>query len=177
MGFIHLQIEWNPWLGGYCPQIPVLSDLCLQLNLLNPSPKKFLGTPLSPAAGVRLFCSWLYLSSLPRGCWPWTSLHEKRERWWLWLPTTPPFPADVAQYTISQIHHYTVRDAPWSRPKVLARKTGEPSADSRQPTAMPLCCTVLHICSIVVDRAACCNSDRYLKCMSCKGWELSAWSC
>jgi len=26
----------NPWLGGYGPQIPVLSVLCLQLNFLNP---------------------------------------------------------------------------------------------------------------------------------------------
>jgi len=25
----------NPWIGGYCPQIPDLSVLCLQLNLLN----------------------------------------------------------------------------------------------------------------------------------------------
>jgi hypothetical protein len=25
---LHLQIEWNPWLGGYRPQIPVLSALC-----------------------------------------------------------------------------------------------------------------------------------------------------
>jgi hypothetical protein len=38
MGFIHLQIEWNPCLEGYCPQIPVLSALCPQLNLLNPIP-------------------------------------------------------------------------------------------------------------------------------------------
>ena len=38
----------NPWLRGYRPQIPVLSVLCPQLNLLNPHPprKKFLGTPL-----------------------------------------------------------------------------------------------------------------------------------
>jgi len=36
----------NPWLRGYRPQIPVLSVLCPQLNLLNPSRKKFLGTPL-----------------------------------------------------------------------------------------------------------------------------------
>ena len=37
----------NPWLGGYRPQIPVLSVLCPQLNLLNPAPrKKILGTPL-----------------------------------------------------------------------------------------------------------------------------------
>jgi len=26
----------NPWLGGYRPQIPVISVLCPQLNLLNP---------------------------------------------------------------------------------------------------------------------------------------------
>ena len=37
----------NPRLGGYRPQIPVLSVLCPQLNLLNPPRKKFLGTPLS----------------------------------------------------------------------------------------------------------------------------------
>ena len=28
----------NPWLGGYRPQIPFLSVLCHQLNLLNPPP-------------------------------------------------------------------------------------------------------------------------------------------
>jgi len=28
----------NPWLGGYRPQIPVLSVFCPQLNLLNPPP-------------------------------------------------------------------------------------------------------------------------------------------
>ena len=44
----------NPWLGSYRPQIPVLSVLCLQLNLLNPPPekKKFLGRPL---AGYTMF--------------------------------------------------------------------------------------------------------------------------
>jgi hypothetical protein len=36
----------NPWLGGHCPQIPVLSVLCPQLNLLNSPRTKFLGTPL-----------------------------------------------------------------------------------------------------------------------------------
>ena len=37
----------NPCLGGYRPQIPVLSVLCPQLNLLNPPlEKKILGTPL-----------------------------------------------------------------------------------------------------------------------------------
>ena len=28
----------KPWRGGYRPQIPVLSVLCPQLNLLNPPP-------------------------------------------------------------------------------------------------------------------------------------------
>ena len=37
----------NPSLGGYRPQIPVLSANCPQLNLLNPPPpNKFLVTPL-----------------------------------------------------------------------------------------------------------------------------------
>jgi hypothetical protein len=35
MDFTHLQIERNPWLGGYRLQIPILSALCPQLNLLN----------------------------------------------------------------------------------------------------------------------------------------------
>ena len=30
----------NPLVGGYRPQIPVLSVLCPQLNLLNPPPPK-----------------------------------------------------------------------------------------------------------------------------------------
>jgi len=30
--------NYSCWLGGYRPQIPVLSVLCLQLNLLNPPP-------------------------------------------------------------------------------------------------------------------------------------------
>ena len=33
----------NPWLGGYRPQIPVVSVLCSQLNLLNPPPNKIPG--------------------------------------------------------------------------------------------------------------------------------------
>jgi len=45
----------NPWIGGYRPQVPILSVLCPQLNLLNPSPPrtKILGTPLSI---INLFC-------------------------------------------------------------------------------------------------------------------------
>ena len=36
----------NPWPGGYRPQIPVLSVLCPQLNSLNQTRTKFLGTSL-----------------------------------------------------------------------------------------------------------------------------------
>jgi len=49
----------NPWLGGYRPQIPVLSVLCPQLNLLNPPPPlrtKSLGTPLSVDVVATLPC-------------------------------------------------------------------------------------------------------------------------
>ena len=43
----------NPWLGCYRPQIPVLSVLCPQLNLMNPPEKKFLGTPLKGTCPLR----------------------------------------------------------------------------------------------------------------------------
>jgi len=49
----------NPWLGGYRPQIPVLSVLCPQLNLLNPPGKKFLGTPL--LQHILKWCCMLFL--------------------------------------------------------------------------------------------------------------------
>jgi hypothetical protein len=40
MGFTHLQIEPNPWLADYRPQIPILSALCPWPNPLNPPPKQ-----------------------------------------------------------------------------------------------------------------------------------------
>jgi len=47
----------TPDWGGFRPQIPVLSDLCPQLNLLNPPPRtKFLGTPL-PLATIAVVSS------------------------------------------------------------------------------------------------------------------------
>jgi len=43
----------KPCLGGYRPQIPVLSVLCPQLNMFKPPPRtKFLCTPLVTAAAV-----------------------------------------------------------------------------------------------------------------------------
>ena len=42
----------NPWLWGYRPQIPVLSVLCPQLNLLNPTPNKI---PVYATAWHHLF--------------------------------------------------------------------------------------------------------------------------
>jgi hypothetical protein len=61
MGFTHLQIERNHLLGGYRPQIPILSALCPQLNLLfvEPHPphakKKILGAPLSKSTSTGYF--------------------------------------------------------------------------------------------------------------------------
>jgi len=43
----------NPWLGGYFPQIPVLSVLCPQQNLFSHLRTKFLGTPLAGSWGKR----------------------------------------------------------------------------------------------------------------------------
>jgi hypothetical protein len=54
MGFTQLQIEQNPWLGGYHLQNPILSTLCPQLNLLNPPKTKFIGMPLHLLVGSRL---------------------------------------------------------------------------------------------------------------------------
>ena len=53
----------NPWLRDYRPQIPGLSVLCPQLNLLNsPPPRtKFLGTPL-------LGMAWLRKQNPTNGC-------------------------------------------------------------------------------------------------------------
>jgi mannose-6-phosphate isomerase class I len=42
MGFIDLQIEWNPWLGSYCPQIHVLSALS-STEFVEPPQKKIPG--------------------------------------------------------------------------------------------------------------------------------------
>ena len=47
----------NPCLGGYRPQIPLLSVLCPQLNLLNPPPRtKFRDTPLADSILSFFFC-------------------------------------------------------------------------------------------------------------------------
>jgi hypothetical protein len=51
----------NPCLAGYRNQIPVLSVLCPQLNLLNPH-TKFLGTPLVISTPSGAFWSW-YMST------------------------------------------------------------------------------------------------------------------
>ena len=48
----------NPRLGGYRPQIPVLSVLCPQLHLLNPPQTKFLGTPLTANKYYNLLNKW-----------------------------------------------------------------------------------------------------------------------
>jgi hypothetical protein len=61
MGFTHLQIEWNPWLGGYRPQISVLSALCPQLNLLNSvGISAMIGCTFVMSWGLVLLRHWLW---------------------------------------------------------------------------------------------------------------------
>jgi len=50
----------NPWLGDYRPQIPVLSVLCHQLNLLNPPPPE-------QNSWVRHCCTGLAVHRVGRG--------------------------------------------------------------------------------------------------------------
>ena len=61
----------NPWLGGYRPQIPVLSVLSPQLNLLNPLRTKLLGTPLAEGKNEwnckTCLCSPVWLHDVDRG--------------------------------------------------------------------------------------------------------------
>jgi len=67
----------NPWLGGYRPQIPVLSVLCPQLNLLTPPPfpTTFLGTPLQCS---EISQSLYKMQGIPSVAEKWTS----EERLW-----------------------------------------------------------------------------------------------
>ena len=74
----------NPWLGDYLPQIPVLSVLSPQLNLLTPPPRtKFQSTPL-----LRSFLGLVnyYQSSVPNMHSIRQPLDEllKKDNEWIW---------------------------------------------------------------------------------------------
>jgi len=60
----------NPWLGGYRPQIPVLSVLCPQLNLLNPPPNKIPGY-----ATESMNCHWTHTFRTPLSTLAFHALH------------------------------------------------------------------------------------------------------
>ena len=61
----------NPWLGGYRPQIPVLSVLCPQLKLLNPPPEKIPGYATGLCHYITFYlCAKLYRVELS-GEWHW----------------------------------------------------------------------------------------------------------
>jgi hypothetical protein len=47
MGFTHLLIEWNPWLGTTAPRSPFFLPSSTEFVDPPPKKKKFLGTPLS----------------------------------------------------------------------------------------------------------------------------------
>jgi hypothetical protein len=87
-GFAHMQIDRNPWLGGCCPQIPVLSALCTQPNLLNLPPKKFLGTPLAP----RLVTHRPFGAAIV--CW-----HQWAQQWLSTLPVVDTIKSGVRRAT------------------------------------------------------------------------------
>jgi hypothetical protein len=55
MGFNLLYLERNPWLGSYCPQIPILSDLCPQLNFLTDTPPPPLEKIPGYATDIQIF--------------------------------------------------------------------------------------------------------------------------
>ena len=102
----------NPWLRGYSPQIPVISVLCPQLNLLNPPRKKFLCTPLliikymhhATSVSVESEGGW-GPQTRKRGCdffstatfsfykSFYSKLQEKVNCWWLhqWIPHPPTY--------------------------------------------------------------------------------------
>jgi hypothetical protein len=61
----------NPWLGGYRPQIPVLSVLCPQLNLLNPPPKN---------SWVR-HCNYILLGWSNKGRWEGWGMKQEWDQW------------------------------------------------------------------------------------------------
>jgi hypothetical protein len=74
----------NPWLWGYRPQIPLLSVLYPQLNLLNPPLRtKFLGTPLLLGMFYLHWyeCLSIGLCSLPVTFLLWTLIDGGRDRW------------------------------------------------------------------------------------------------
>ena len=104
MKFLVPNYSWlqNPWLGGYRPQIPVLSLLCPQLNLLNPPTKKnswvrhwcilkqtWIKSHLSflSAIGVDSFimkASSASSSSVALSCWSW-GLLTSSDAVWSWI--------------------------------------------------------------------------------------------
>jgi hypothetical protein len=57
------KLSRTPWLGGYRPQMPVLSALCPQLNLLNPPPNKIPGYATSMMTVVVVV--WVDIKLLP----------------------------------------------------------------------------------------------------------------
>ena len=80
----------NPWLGGYRSQIPVLSVLCPQVNLLNPVLRrtKFLGTPLPWRMCCSRYSVWMCTALLPPGVNP-TAVNNyiKTKRWRHYFPS------------------------------------------------------------------------------------------
>ena len=74
----------NPWLGGYRPQIPVVSVLCPQLSLLNPPlPNKI--PVYATACKSRIIAEGKITQKQTRFTWNHISFHtDKRYFWGKW---------------------------------------------------------------------------------------------
>ena len=66
----------NPWLGGYRPQIPVLSVLCPQLNSLNPTRNKIPGYATGQDPFVRI-------TGEPQASWHSAWGGQRTQHWYL----------------------------------------------------------------------------------------------
>jgi len=71
-----LQLPPEPLTMGLPPQIPVLSVLCPQLNLLKPPRTKFLGAPLEEGMWIFECRVWMRLRMLGNGYVKWRVINN-----------------------------------------------------------------------------------------------------
>ena len=101
----------NPWLGGYRPQVPVLSVLnwiCWN----PPPPNKFLGTPLAPRVAGRRVCRMgrqgLLKCSVLSGNQSLPFLHDRITPYtFTWKPRRPKLTNSLQRTTRCHIPQYS----------------------------------------------------------------------
>ena len=113
----------NPWLGDYRPQIPVLSVLCPQLNLLNPPPeqnswvrqwiqrryghfeeqKNLLAPPDTEARIVQAWSRFTVPTTLAVMWLSSSSRRESRKKWSVSFSLCPPLSHKLTRFSFSLI--------------------------------------------------------------------------